>query len=76
MSVTRITAIAVAVSALWCGLAGAAGPLRPFKHGFWEGGAYTDDRTSVFTHCSADVGYASGISLFVFTTRSATRQSG
>ncbi len=70
MSFARITAIAVAVSALWSGSAGAAGPLRPFKHGFWLGGAYTDDRTGAFTHCSAGVAYDSGINLFLLTTSS------
>jgi len=70
MSFAWISAIAVAVSALWWGSASAAGPLRLFKDGFWSGGAYTDDRTGVFTHCSAGVAYGSGISLFLLTTDS------
>jgi hypothetical protein len=70
MSFARIAAIAVAASVLWCMSAEAAGPLRPFKHGFWSGGAYTDDRTGAFTHCSAGVAYDSGINLFVLVTGS------
>ncbi|HUC69563.1 MAG TPA: hypothetical protein VMS01_00050, partial [Stellaceae bacterium] len=68
MSFTRLAAMAVAVSALWCAAASAGGPLRPFKHGFWSGGAYTDERTGAFTHCSAGVAYDSGINLFVLVT--------
>jgi hypothetical protein len=68
MSLARTTAVAVAVSVWWCATAGAGGPLRPFKHGFWSGGAYTDDRTGAFTHCSAGVAYDSGINLFVLVT--------
>jgi len=44
--------------------------LRPFIHGFWSGGAYTDDRTGVFSHCSAGVAYDSGINLFILVTGS------
>ncbi|MBV8120051.1 MAG: hypothetical protein JO081_08960 [Alphaproteobacteria bacterium] len=43
--------------------------MRPFTQGFWSGGAYIDERTGVFTHCSAGVAYNSGISMFVVTTR-------
>jgi hypothetical protein len=70
MSFAGVIAIAVAMSVLWWGSAGAAGPLRPFKHGFWSGGAYTDDRAGIFTHCSAGVAYDSGINLFLLLTRS------
>ena len=70
VSLACISAIVVAVSVLWWGSASAGGPLRPFKHGFWSGGAYTDDRTGAFTHCSAGVAYDSGISLFLLTTGS------
>ena len=65
MSLTRFAAVAVAASVLWGATAGAGGPLHPFKHGFWSGGAYIDDRTGNFTHCSAGVAYDSGINLFV-----------
>jgi hypothetical protein len=61
--------IAVAASALCCGPASADGPLRSFKQGLWSGGAYTDERTGVFTHCSAGVAFNTGINLFVLTTR-------
>lgn len=68
MSCTRFAAVTVAASILCCGAAGAGGPLRVFKQGFWSGGAYTDDRTGVFSHCSAGVAYDSGINLFVLVT--------
>ena len=68
MVFARIAAAAIAALFLWCATAGAGGPLRPFKHGYWSGGAYTDDRTGAFTHCSAGVAYDSGINLFVLVT--------
>ena len=68
MAFPRLAVMAVAVSLLWSTIAGAAGPTRPFKHGFWTGGAYTDDRNGAFTHCSAGVAYDSGINLFVLVT--------
>jgi hypothetical protein len=68
MSFTRFAAVSLAASVLWWAAADAGGPLRPFKNGFWSGGAYTDDRTGAFTHCSAGVAYDSGINLFVLVT--------
>jgi hypothetical protein len=68
MCFARIAAVAAAALILWCMTASAGGPLRPFKHGFWSGGAYTDDGTGAFTHCSAGVAYDSGINLFVLVT--------
>src|ERR1700761_8536433 len=68
MSLTRFAAVTVAASILCCGAADAGGPLRVFKHGLWSGGAYTDDRTGVFSHCSAGVAYDTGINLFVLVT--------
>ena len=68
MVFARIAAAAIAALFLWCATAGAGGPLRPFKHGYWSGGAYSDDRTGAFTHCSAGVAYDSGINLFVLVT--------
>jgi hypothetical protein len=43
-------------------------PYRPFQIGLWSGGAYTDDRTGSFSHCSAGVVYDGGINLFVVST--------
>jgi hypothetical protein len=63
-----LAAVVAAGSVLWCATAGASGPLRPFKHGFWSGGAYVDERSGAFTHCSAGVAYDSGINLFVLVT--------
>ncbi len=68
MSYVRIAAIVAAALACWGGTASAAGPLRAFRAGFWSGGAYTDDRTGSFTHCSAGVAYDSGINMFILAT--------
>ncbi len=68
MGFIRPVAIAVALALSFLTAADAAGPLRPFKAGFWAGGAYTDDRTGAFTHCSAGVAYNSGINLFILVT--------
>jgi hypothetical protein len=69
MSFARVAAIAVAASLFWWGgSAYAAGPLRAFHVGLWSGGAYIDDRTGGFTHCSAGVAYDSGINMFVLVT--------
>jgi hypothetical protein len=68
MSFARLAAISVAVSVLWAAAASAGGPLRPFKEGFWSGGAYIDDRSGAFTHCSAGVAYDSGINLFILVS--------
>ncbi len=49
MVFARIAAAAIAALFLWCATAGAGGPLRHVqKHGYWAGGAYTDDRTGAF----------------------------
>jgi hypothetical protein len=68
MSFARIAAIIAAASLLWASSANAAGPLRGFQAGLWTGGAYTDDRTGDFTHCSAGVAYDSGINMFILVT--------
>ncbi len=70
MGFTRLAALAVAASVSWSwgGSAAADGPLRPFRHGSWSGGAYTDDRTGAFTHCSAEIADANGSNLFVLVT--------
>lgn len=73
MSFARMAAIGLAAwiyaaLVLCCGPADAGGPYRAFKLGFWSGGAYTDDRTGAFTHCSAGVAYDSGINVFVLVT--------
>lgn len=62
------TLVALAVSVLGSGSADAAGPLHAFQQGLWSGGAYTDDRTGDFTHCSAGVAYDSGIDMFILVT--------
>ncbi len=68
MAFARIVAAAGAALLLGWGPVDAAGPLHAFKLGFWSGGAYTDDRTGDFTHCSAGVAYDSGIDMFVLVT--------
>jgi hypothetical protein len=68
MSFARISAIVAVASVLWGSSASAAGPIRAFQAGLWMGGAYTDDRTGDFTHCSAGVAYDSGINMFILVT--------
>jgi hypothetical protein len=68
MSLARTAALAATALFLLCSAAGAAGPYRPFQIGLWLGGAYTDDRTGGFSHCSAGVVYDGGINLFVVST--------
>jgi hypothetical protein len=43
----------------------AAGPLGSIHVGNWSGGAYTNDKTGAFSHCSAATGYANGVTLIV-----------
>jgi S1-C subfamily serine protease len=43
----------------------AAGPFGTIHVGNWVGGAFSDDSTGAFSHCSAMSSYASGISLVV-----------
>ena len=57
MIFARTAVLAIAALSLACGGAVAGGPYRPFQIGLWSGGAYTDDRTGVFSHCSAGVVY-------------------
>lgn len=68
MSYARVAAVLAAALVWWGGMAEAAGPLRPFRVGFWSGGAYTADQTGSFTHCSAGVAYDSGINMFILVT--------
>ncbi len=69
MSFARIAAIVTAASLMcWGNSAYAAGPIRAFHAGLWSGGAYLDDRTGDFTHCSAGVAYDSGINMFILVT--------
>jgi hypothetical protein len=68
MSLVRTAALAATVLSQLCSAASAAGPYRPFQIGLWLGGAYTDDRTGTFAHCSAGVVYDGGINLFVVRT--------
>ena len=70
MRLARNAAVLVAVLLLCCRAAGAGGPLRPFEHGLWSGGAYIDEHSGAFTHCSAGVTYANGMNLFVLVTGS------
>jgi S1-C subfamily serine protease len=43
----------------------AAGPFGTIHVGNWIGGAFSDDQTGTFSHCSAMTSYASGVSLVV-----------
>lgn len=51
--------VAIASAAL------AAGPFGTIRVGAWGGGAYTDDATGAFSHCSASSSYGSGITVVV-----------
>lgn len=51
--------IAAATAAL------AAGPFGTIRVGAWSGGAFTDDVTGAFSHCSASSSYGSGITVVV-----------
>jgi hypothetical protein len=51
------------------GSAFGAGPVNPFQVGAWHAGAYTNDQTGLFSHCSAGVTYASHITMFVAVNR-------
>jgi len=64
----RAAVLAIAALSLLCRGVIAGGPYRPFQVGLWSGGAYTDDRTGGFSHCSAGVVYDSGVNLFVVST--------
>src|SRR3954453_17398697 len=44
---------------------GARGPYGSINVGNWRGGAYTNDKTGVFSHCAAGAVYDSGISFVV-----------
>jgi hypothetical protein len=68
MSLARTAALAATALFLSCSAASAAGPYRPFQIGLWLGGAYTDDRSGSFSHCSAGVVYDGGINLFIVST--------
>jgi hypothetical protein len=68
MSFAYTTALALTGLVLSGAAALAAGPHRPFQTGLWSGGAYTDDRTGAFSHCSAGVVYDSGLNMFVVST--------
>jgi S1-C subfamily serine protease len=43
----------------------ARGPYGSISIGNWQGGAYTDDNSGVFTHCAAGASYQSGIFFLV-----------
>src|SRR6188472_4214632 len=43
----------------------AAGPFGSIHVGNWNGGAYTNDQTGAFSHCSAATEYGSGITVVV-----------
>jgi hypothetical protein len=48
----------------------AAGPTRPFRVGLWTGGAYSDDRTGIFSDCAALISYTNGLTMAVALNRS------
>jgi S1-C subfamily serine protease len=65
----------VAIVALWVAMlagsnAEARGPYGSINVGNWTGGAYTNDQTGAFTHCSAGTQYTSGIYFMVMIDNS------
>jgi S1-C subfamily serine protease len=59
------TMVCALAGALWASAALAGGPYGSIHVGAWSGGAFTDDSTGAFSHCAAQTGYASGITLMV-----------
>ncbi|MBR0935878.1 S1C family serine protease [Bradyrhizobium jicamae] len=57
------------VAAVWLVVSaspsGARGPYGSITVGNWQGGAFTDDKTGAFSHCSAGSTYQSGIYFMV-----------
>jgi hypothetical protein len=43
----------------------AGGPFGSIHVGNWSGGAFSNDQTGAFSHCSAATGYANGVTLLV-----------
>jgi S1-C subfamily serine protease len=43
----------------------AAGPFGTIHVGYWQGGAYTNDTTGAFSHCSAGANFLNGLNLFI-----------
>jgi hypothetical protein len=64
-----IRGVVLASLFLATGAAHAAGPMRPFQVGLWNGGAYTNEQTGVFSHCAAYVPYVSGVAMFAVVNR-------
>ncbi|MEP6838322.1 MAG: trypsin-like peptidase domain-containing protein [Bradyrhizobium sp.] len=62
----RVIAIAALLGAIFVySNAEARGPYGSISVGNWKGGAYTNDQTGAFTHCSAGTQYTSGIYFMV-----------
>jgi S1-C subfamily serine protease len=57
--------MSVLSSAVLASSAFAGGPFGSIHVGNWSGGAYTNDQTGAFSHCSAATTYGSGITLVV-----------
>jgi hypothetical protein len=57
--------ICVAVVSLFTSSAFGAGPHGSIRVGNWSGGAFTNDQTGAFSHCSASTPYANGVVLLV-----------
>jgi S1-C subfamily serine protease len=62
----RVISIFLMVGGLLSGIPSfAAGPFGTIHIGNWNGGAYTSDKDSSFSHCAGFTSYASGITVFV-----------
>lgn len=65
-----VAVVALCVAMLAGSKAQARGPYGSINIGNWQGGAYTNDQTGAFTHCSAGSIYASGIFFMVMIDNS------
>lgn len=61
----RVLASVFVLATIATSPATAAGPFGNIHAGNWSGGAYTDDTTGAFSHCSGATTYGSGISVVV-----------
>jgi hypothetical protein len=65
IALLRSISYGMAWSAVFASSAFAAGPMGSIHVGNWNGGAFTNDQTGAFSHCSAAASYANGVSLIV-----------
>ncbi len=65
---TTLAAAAVLACLGWSSPLLAKGPFGSISFGNWRGGAFTNDKSGAFSHCSASAKYKSGVTLLVIQT--------